>query len=93
MNTNVKLDTEKVVNYLTKKQAWDYGYIRYSIFRKLICHVCGYKKTYLIRKVFLNMLELKLFQRKKTDKRSYLYQFRNPNQANVISKSITITFD
>ena len=47
-------DVEKVKNYLIKKQAWDYNYIRYSIFRKMIKHVTGHTKLYFIRKIFFN---------------------------------------
>jgi len=85
-------DVEKVKNYLIKKQAWDYNYIRYSIFRKMIKHVCGHTKLYFIRKIFLQMIADDLFNKKKTNKRSYLYKFKNPNDAKIENKTITITF-
>ena len=85
-------DTDKVINYLNKKNIWDSGFIRYSIFRKIIAYVCGIKTTYLIRKIFLYMVDHQLFIKQKTNKRSYLYKYKNPNEMKKITKSITITF-
>ena len=82
----------KVKNYLNKKQAWQYGYIRYSIFRKMIRHVTGHNKLYFIRKIFIQMTNENLFNKKKTNKRSYLYKFINPNDVKIENKTITITF-
>ena len=89
---DVDKEVEKVKNYLDKKQAWSYGFIRYSVFRKMIVHISGYTKLYFIRKIFLKMIEEKLFIKQKTNKRSYMYKYRNPNEAKVINKTITITF-
>ena len=86
-------DVEKVKNYLNKKQAWHYGYIRYSIFRKMIRHVSGHMKLYFIRKIFLQMIADDLFNKKKTNKRSYLYKFKNIKETNIVNKQIVITFD
>lgn len=85
-------DTEKVINYLNKKQIWNSGFIRYSIFRKIIGYVCNVKTTYLIRKIFLHMVDKQLFIKQKTDKRSYLYKYKNPNEMKKTNKIITITF-
>jgi len=89
---DVDKEVEKVKNYLDKKQAWSYGFIRYSVFRKMIVHITGYTKLYFIRKIFLKMIEEKLFIKQKTNKRSYMYKYRNPNEAKIINKTITITF-
>ena len=89
---DVDRELEKVKNYLDKKQAWGYGFIRYSVFRKMIVHITGYTKLYFIRKIFLKMIEEKLFIKQKTNKRSYMYKYRNPNEAKIINKTITITF-
>ena len=89
---NVDKEVEKVKNYLDKKGAWDYGFIRYSVFRKMIVHITKHNKLYFIRKIFLKMLELKLFIKQKTNKRSYMYKYRNPNEIKVENKTITITF-
>lgn len=89
---NVDKEVDKVKTYLNKKEAWQYGYIRYSIFRKMIVHITRHKKLYFIRKIFLKMIDLNLFIKEKTDKKSYLYKYRNPNEARVESKQITITF-
>lgn len=89
---NVDEDVEKVKQYLNKKEAWDYGYIRYSSFRKMIAHITKHKKLYFIRKIFLKMLELNLFIKQKTDKKSYMYKYKNPKEAKIEKKIITITF-
>jgi len=89
---NVEKEVDKVKNYLDKKTAWNYGYIRYSIFRKMIVHITGHNKLYFIRKIFLKMIELNLFIKKKTNKRSYMYKYKNPNEMKVENKSVTITF-
>jgi hypothetical protein len=82
-----------VVKYLNRKQAWNWGFIRYSIFRKLITNVTGYSRLYYIRKIFLYMVEQEYFLKQKTDKRSYLYKFKSNKETNVINKKIVINFD
>lgn len=89
---DVDIEVAKVSKYLNKKEAWQYGYIRYSSFRKMIAHITKHKKLYFIRKIFLKMIELNLFIKQKTDKKSYMYKYRNPNEAKVQLQSITITF-
>ncbi len=89
---NVEKEVEKVRDYLNKKNAWDYGFIRYSVFRKMIVHITKHNKLYFIRKIFLRMLELKLFIKQKTNKRSYMYKFKNPNEIKIENKTITINF-
>ena len=89
---NLNKDSDKVIEYLNKKSIWNSGFIRYSIFRKIISYVCNIKTTYLIRKIFLHLIEQQLFIKKKTTKRSYLYKYKNPNEMNKINKTITITF-
>ena len=86
-------NVQKVVKYLKRKQAYKWGFIRYSIFRKLITHVTGYSRLYYIRKIFLYLVENEYFIKKKTDKRSYLYKFKSSKETNVITKEITITFE
>ena len=92
ISINVDKEVEKVTHYLNKKEAWQYGFIRYSIFRKMIVHITKHKKLYFIRKIFLKMIELNLFIKEKTDKKSYLYKYRNPNQTKIEPRTITITF-
>tara|TARA_R110000824_G_scaffold107902_2_gene254610 strand:- start:677 stop:958 length:282 start_codon:yes stop_codon:yes gene_type:complete len=89
---DVDAEVAKVTAYLNKKQAWGYGFIRYSIYRKMIVHITGYTKLYFIRKIFLKMIELNLFIKQKTTKRSYMYKYRNPNKVKVENKCITISF-
>tara|TARA_R110001606_G_scaffold216877_2_gene364796 strand:- start:870 stop:1151 length:282 start_codon:yes stop_codon:yes gene_type:complete len=92
ISIDVDAEVIKVTKYLDKKQAWDYGYIRYSVYRKMIVNITKHTKLYFIRKIFLKMIELNLFIKQKTNKRSYMYKYRNPNEAKVETKSITINF-
>ena len=82
-----------VVKYLNRKEAWKWQFIRYSIFRKLITHVTGFTRLYYIRKIFLYMVDHEYFIKKKTEKKSYNYKFKNNNEINVITKQTTISFD
>jgi len=86
-------ECNKVIKYLKRKEAHKWQYIRYSIFRKLISHITKYTKLYFIRKIFLYLVETEVFIKKKTDKRSYLYKFKNDKETNVVCKEVTITFD
>ena len=82
-----------VVKYLNRKEAWKWQFIRYSIFRKLITFVTGFTRLYYIRKIFLYMVDHEYFIKKKTEKKSYNYKFKNNNEINVITKQIIISFD
>jgi len=92
LKINVESEAKKVINYLLNKQAHNLGFIRYSLFKKMIVYITKIKSLYQIRKIFLNLVDKKIFIKKKTDKKSYLYKFYNPNEAKVEKKSITITF-
>ena len=94
---NSKIDIIKtnndIINYFIKKRAWDYGYIRYSIIKKSIVYVTKIKKIYLIRKIFLALVDNGTFLKKQNlGVKSYLYKFKNPNEAKLEKKKITITF-
>ncbi len=92
LKINVESEAKKVINYLLNKQAHNLGFIRYSLFKKMIVYITKIKSLYQIRKIFLHLVDKKIFIKKKTDKKNYLYKFYNPNEAKVEKKSITITF-
>tara|TARA_R110000803_G_scaffold170818_1_gene233750 strand:- start:210 stop:503 length:294 start_codon:yes stop_codon:yes gene_type:complete len=90
---NIDRETDKLIEYYTKKKAWDYGYIKYSIVKQSIKHVTGISKIYLIRKIFLYMIEQGIFIKKQNKLvKSYLYKFKNPNNLKKEQKIITINF-
>ena len=93
----LKLDlkglTEKVFNYMTRKQIWTHGFIRYNILKKMIKFITKINNNYELRKLFLFMVENEVFLKRKTNVRSYLYKFKNPNLPEVINKTITINFN
>ena len=90
---NIDRETDKIIEYYTKKKAWDYGYIKYSIVKQSIKHVTGINKIYLIRKIFLYMIEQGIFIKKQNKLvKSYLYKFKNPNNLKKEQKIITINF-
>tara|TARA_R110002110_G_scaffold24587_1_gene91843 strand:+ start:57 stop:350 length:294 start_codon:yes stop_codon:yes gene_type:complete len=90
---NIDRETDKIIEYYTKKKAWDYGYIKYSIVKQSIKHVTGINKIYLIRKIFLYMIEQGIFIKKQNKLvKSYLYKFKNPNNLKTEQKIITINF-
>ena len=90
---NLEEEKDKIVKYLTKKESWRYGYIRYSIFKRALKHVCGIKSPYLLRKLFMFLIDEGIFLRQKTLVRSYLYKFANPHEPRIIKTTHTITFD
>ena len=80
-------------NYFIKKKVWGYGYIKYSTIKRMIKHITKLERTYLIRKIFLTLVEDKFFIKKQNGNiRSYLYKMKNPNQPNIKKKTIIINF-
>ena len=84
---DMEAEKEKIVKYLFKKESWKYGYIRYSIFKRAIKHVTKIKSPYLLRKLFMYLID------EGTLVRSYLYKFGNPHEPRIIKTIHTITFD
>ena len=84
---------EKVVKYLTRKEAWNYGFLRYNLFKKMIRHIIKSNNNYEIRRLFLYLVDEDIFIKQKTNVRSYMYLFKNPKASRVENKTITISFD
>lgn len=90
---NLVTNKSKVVKYLTRKEAWCYGFIRYNQLKKMISHITKINSNYEIRRLFLYLVEEGIFIKKKNSVRSYMYQFKNPNTPRIVNKSIILTFD
>tara|TARA_R110000772_G_scaffold101638_1_gene202137 strand:- start:4 stop:294 length:291 start_codon:yes stop_codon:yes gene_type:complete len=90
---NVEIEITKITNYLIKKKAWDYNYLKYSEIRKTLIYITNIKKLYFIRKLFLIMVDRQIFIKKQNPGvRSYMYRFRNPYELHTKDKQITIIF-
>ncbi len=61
---NVENESKKVIEYLLNKQAHNLGFIRYSQFKKMIVYISKIKSLYQIRKIFLHLVENKIFIKK-----------------------------
>ena len=93
MKINIQREADKISLYLTKKEAWKYGYIRYSQFKNIIIHITKIKSTYLLRKLFLYLVDTGIFIKRKNLVRSYLYKFDNKNEPKIIKRTVTIDFE
>ena len=91
--TKLKNYKEKVIAYMKRKEIWTHGYIRYSLFKKMIQHITKINNNYELRKLFLYLVDEGVFLKKKTKVRSYIYKFANPNIPKIKSKIITISFN
>jgi len=87
----------KVVDYFNKTKVYNQGFLKYGVISKKIKYVLNDNliSDYRIRKIFAELLERSYFNKKKNEKRSYLYQFKNKKNKVVVEefKSITITFN
>ena len=61
--------------YLVYRNIVDYGFIKFSVFKKIISYVTGVDDVYTIRKIFIKLLDEGFFKKTKNIKRSYLYKF------------------
>ena len=93
LKLDLQLLTEKVKAYMNRKEVWSHGFIRYNILKKMIKFITKLNNNYELRKLFLYMVENDVFLKRKTNVRSYLYKFKNPNLPEVINKTITINFN
>jgi len=94
--TRLKGDLRKVVTYFNKTKVYNHGYLKFNIINKKIKYCLGEDiSTYKSRKIFTELMELGYFNKKKNEKRSYLYQFKNKRlkKINEPFRGITLTFD
>lgn len=92
MKTDLKPLLKKVLDYINKKQYWKHNYIKYSVIKRMIIYATGIDRIYLVRKIFITMIDKGHIIRKRNKARSYLYKFKNPNGSTIESKTITIEF-
>lgn len=93
VKTNFNPLIKTTVDYLTRKEAWKYGFIKYSVIKKMIVYATKHNRLYIIRKVFVSLIDKGYIEKKRNVARSYMYRFINPNATKVIPKQITITFE
>ena len=65
----------ETVCYLIFRRADKYGFIKFSYFKRIIQHLTGSNDIYLIRKIFIRLVDEGFFHRIRNIKRSYLYKF------------------
>tara|TARA_R110000822_G_scaffold213446_1_gene348682 strand:+ start:115 stop:402 length:288 start_codon:yes stop_codon:yes gene_type:complete len=90
---NLLTNKSKVIKYLTRKEVWVHGFLRYNQLKKMISHITKINSNYELRRLFLYLVEEGVFIKKKNSVRSYMYMFKNPNSPRVENKTIVITFD
>ena len=89
---DVDVEIDKVVKALEKKKAYNFGFIRYSVFKKIIIFTTKIKNNYLLRKIFLKMIDKELIIKEKNSLRSYIYKFKNQNETLIKTHQVTISF-
>lgn len=67
-----------VIGYCKFKKLEKRGFLKYGAFKRIIAYILDYYNDYFVRKIFLELVEMNYFVRKKNIKQSYLYKF-NPN--------------
>ncbi len=65
IKVNLERETTKIINYLDKKKAWELGFIRYNLFKKMIMHITKIRSLYSVRKIFLHLVNKEIFLKKK----------------------------
>lgn len=93
MPTDLKPYLKKIVDYLNRKKVWEHGFVKYSTLKRMIVHITKLQRPYIIRKLFITLVEQDYFIKKKNLCRSYNYKFKNQNEIKQIVKQITINFN
>ena len=76
------------------KKYYKNGFLRYSYWSRRLKDMFGEKLTkYELKKIFNNLLHNKYFNKQKTDKSSYIYQFVSKEKPIVDESKFTVTFD
>lgn len=70
---------QMIVKYLQFKKIQDLGFVKYSVFRRIIMYLLDvHDNNYLIRKTFLKLVEKNYFYKKSNSlKKSYRYKFNS----------------
>tara|TARA_R110001632_G_scaffold72816_4_gene168032 strand:- start:1619 stop:1906 length:288 start_codon:yes stop_codon:yes gene_type:complete len=91
--TDLEKQKKKIVKYLTRKEFWSHGYLKYNLLKRKIGFITKTENNYELRKLILYLVDEDIFIKKKTKVRSYLYQFPNPNRIIMTQTPILISFD
>ena len=68
----------ETVKYLIWRGVWSYGFCKFTLFKKIISYHTGITDAYLLRKIFILLIEEGFFEKHKNIKRSYMYKFITP---------------
>lgn len=63
------------VRYLVYRRLGQYGFIKFAVFKKIISYITGINDFYVIRKIFIKLMEEGFFLRTQNVKKSYRYRF------------------
>lgn len=92
----LKTNINRIVRFMKTKNRDTFGFIKYSHFKKLICHVTNNNDSYEVRKIFLQLIEDNhIIKKKNFNINSYVYKF-NFNTKKLMTfdnDPITIWFD
>jgi len=91
MRKNNNQDYEKLTSlYFSYRNVYNFGFVRYSIFKNLIRHctsITDYKK---IRTIFQNLVNKDIFETKK-ESNGFYYRF-NPNKIKDVKEEFFIIY-
>tara|TARA_R110000803_G_scaffold5830_1_gene19133 strand:+ start:163 stop:447 length:285 start_codon:yes stop_codon:yes gene_type:complete len=87
----IEKNAEISYDYLLKKRFYNHGYLKYNVFKKCISHAIDSKSEYVLRKVFIYLIDNNLIQKRKNNMRSYNYLLLNPFD-NSIKKEYKIYY-
>ena len=76
----IEINGEISYNYLLYKNYWKFGFLKYCVFKRTISHAIKTDSEYSLRKVFVFLVEHGFIEKRKNEKRSYMYKFINPNK-------------
>jgi len=77
---DIEIKSEIAYDYLINKEYWRFEYLKYCIFKRTIAHAIETDSEYILRKVFMYLVDNDFVVKKKNKRRSYNYKFVNPNE-------------
>ena len=86
------MDFQKKLTRFFQYNNYSNEFLKYGVWLKRMKHVLGKNiSNYEIKKIFTNMVNESLFNKKKNIKRSYLYQFNKGED--IFNLPVIISFD
>lgn len=73
---------QSVLAYFNYKHIENLKFLKYGYFKRLISYILDIHNTYLIRKIFLSLVEQDYFIKLKNIKKSYIYMFNPTGKIN-----------